>query len=457
MNELKKTLYFGGAAVLLALIAFISSPKRVTPEAFIDTGELFFPDFQDPNEATTLEVVEYNEETGTPVPFKVTFKDGQWTIPSHYDYPADAKDRLSKTAAGVIGIRKDEFRSDNVTDHEALGVIDPLDETVTTLKGRGTRITLKNANGNVLADFIMSKNIEGKKKLRYVRVPGQKRVYASKVDIDLSTKFADWINKDLLEVTKADINKVILKDYSINERSGTVQNRDVVVLSRDGSNWKAKKMGKTQEVDKTKMNNLLTAIDELSIVGVRPKPQGLTKSLTKSSAGMKVKTEGMLSLQSKGYYFTRDGQLLSNEGEIQAQTLDGVTYTLRFGEVVYGSGLAVTAGTDNNNEKTDKDTAENRYLFVTTQFDGSQFKEPPLPKNTAFKTKADSLWTDADKQNKKIQDTHDQWQKKIERGQKLSDDLNERFAKWYYVISNDNFKKLHLKRKDLIKKKEKTS
>jgi len=456
MTELKKTMIFGGVGIALALLAFITSPSRVTPEAFLDTGELFFPEFQDPNEATTLEVIEFDAETGSAIPFKVTFKDGQWTIPSHHDYPADAKDRLAKTAAGVIGIRKDEFRSDNPADHEALGVIDPLDETATTLKGQGTRITLKNANDNVLADFIMSDEIEGREHFRYVRIPGKKRVYAAKVDIDLSTKFGDWIEKDLMKVTKADIKQIILKDYSINERTGSVRNRDVVKLTKDGSTWKANKMAKNQEVNNTKMNDLLKAVDELAIVGVRPKPAGLTQSLTKASDGMKVNTEALLSLQSKGYYFTRDGQLLSNEGEIQAKTKDGVIYTLRFGEIVYGSGLAVTAGTDSGDD-TQKDSGENRYLFITTQFDPSDFKEPPLPKNTDFQTKADSLWSDADKKNKQLQDKHDQWQAKIDKGQKLSDELNARFAKWYYVISNDSFEKLHLKRKDLIKKKEKAT
>jgi hypothetical protein len=65
----------------------------------------------------------------------VTFENGRWTIPSHHGYPADGKDRLAKTAAGLIGLTKDDFRTDNVADHEACGVIDPLDNTVQTLKG----------------------------------------------------------------------------------------------------------------------------------------------------------------------------------------------------------------------------------------------------------------------------------------------------------------------------------
>jgi hypothetical protein len=33
--------------------------------------------------------------------------------------------------------------------------------------------------------------------------------------------------------------------------------------------------------------------------------------------------------------------------------------------------------------------------------------------------------------------------------------LNERFADWYYVISDDVYRKIHLSHDDLVKKKEK--
>ena len=134
---------WAGAAVLLLLLAFLTAPRGFTPDAFLDQGEAFFPEFTDPNVATTLEVIEFDEETAASRPFKVTFTQGKWTIPSHHDYPADGQDRLARTAAGVIDIRKDDFRSNNVADHEACGVIDPLDQTVTTLKGRGKRVTIK--------------------------------------------------------------------------------------------------------------------------------------------------------------------------------------------------------------------------------------------------------------------------------------------------------------------------
>ena len=456
MDEKRKTIFFGGAAIVLLLLVLITSPRSVTPEVFLDQGEAFFPEFTDPNQATSLEVIDYDEETGEALPFKVLFKDGKWSIPSHHDYPADGKDRLAKTAAGVIDIKKDDFRTNNVADHEACGVIDPLDETETSLEGRCTRVTLKAENDKVLADFIIGKEIPDRTGFRFVRVPEQKRVYMVRMNIDISTKFSDWIEPDLLQVTKSDIKELTIKDYSINERSGQVNQRDQVILKKDGDNWNANKMSSNQEVDKTKVNALLRTIDDLSIVGVRTKPQGLSRSLSRSEGAMRIGQGDLLSLQSKGYFFTRDGQLLSNEGETKVHTKDGVIYTLRFGEIVYGSGIDVSAGAETNTDE-DSGPAENRYLFITTEFDPSEFMEPANPNNTDFQTKADSLWTDADRENKKKQDTYDVWQGKIDKGSKLSNELNERFANWYYVISSESFDKIHLKRKDLVKAKEEES
>ena len=95
MLERKKTLIFAGAALLLLVLAILTAPRTKTPDAFLDQGELFFPNFTDPNSATSLEVIDYDAETGEALPFKVLFADGKWTIPSHHDYPADGKDMES--------------------------------------------------------------------------------------------------------------------------------------------------------------------------------------------------------------------------------------------------------------------------------------------------------------------------------------------------------------------------
>jgi hypothetical protein len=91
-REMSKTLVFVAAACLMVGAAYLTTADRsIRSEAFDDQGAEFFPDFKDPNACTTLEVVDYDPATADILPFKVTLKDGKWTIPSHYDYPADAK------------------------------------------------------------------------------------------------------------------------------------------------------------------------------------------------------------------------------------------------------------------------------------------------------------------------------------------------------------------------------
>ena len=133
MNELNKTAIFVGIALVLGVVAFASAPRRAAPDLFFDVGEAFFPEFADPDAAASLEVMEFDEDTASATPFQVTNQGGLWTIPSHHDYQADGAERLSNIAADIISLVKEDFRSDNVADHEALGVIDPSDLTTSSL------------------------------------------------------------------------------------------------------------------------------------------------------------------------------------------------------------------------------------------------------------------------------------------------------------------------------------
>jgi hypothetical protein len=453
MTEKKRTVTYVWVALGLFVLALVTTiPGSRTPKEFFDQGEPFYPNFTDPNTAATLEVVDFNEETGAAIPFKVTFENGKWIIPSHYNYPANGKDRLAKTAAGVIDVKKDDYRTDNPVEYEALGVIDPLDQTVTNVKGRGKRVTIKGTGDRILADFIIGKKVESSEGMYFVRVPSQKRVYAAKMDIDISSKFSDWIDSDLLKVTKDDIQRVTIKDYSINERTRLIENHDVIVLTKKDYSWSANKMLATEEVDNVKMNDLLTALDELSIVDVRPKPEGLTESLQKMSGPIRITQSDVQSLQSKGFYFTQDGALVSNEGEIETETKDGVVYILRFGEVVFESGETAAASSDTAKVK---ESGENRYMFMSAFFDNNYFKEPPKPTDTNFANKPDSALSAADQENKERDKAYKEWQSNVEKGHKIAKDLNDGFAKWYYVISSSSFDKIHKKRKDLVIKKTK--
>ena len=80
MSETQKTITFGIGALILALLALATAPRLVSPDAFLDRGEPFFPEFNDPNVARTLSVLEFDEETASARPFQVTNRNGLWIL-----------------------------------------------------------------------------------------------------------------------------------------------------------------------------------------------------------------------------------------------------------------------------------------------------------------------------------------------------------------------------------------
>src|SRR5690606_9921043 len=264
-------------------------------------------------------------------------KDGRWTIPSHHGYPADAKEQMAKSAGMLIGLSKGGVRSDRTEDHPAFGVVDPKDMAA-DLEGRGTLVTFEDAAGNQLASLIIGNEVEGHEEMRYVRVPGKKRTYVAKLPTTPSTKFEDWIETDLLAVSSYDVERIVLDNYSIDEQTFSRIPGDLVTLEKKEFDWTLDGLDEaTEEVDDARVGEITSELADLKIVGVRSKPDGLTRDLTRAE-GIQLNAETVLSLQGRGFFVTNDGQLFSNEGDLIASTKKGVTYTLRFGEVLYGTG-----------------------------------------------------------------------------------------------------------------------
>ncbi len=472
MNELKKTLGFAAAAAALVGLALVTAPRRPSAAVFSEVGGKFYPGFDSPDKATSLEVVEFDEAWTAVQRFKVEFRNARWTIPSHHGYPADARERLSKTAGAVIGLVKDDIRSENAEHHEAYGVVDPEDTKVAATKGRGKRVTLRDVNGQVLADFIFGKEVREGSGMKYVRLPGQKRVYSTKTKAEISARFSDWIETDLLKLSTPSVRKIVIDDYRIRfdgPEGGRIIDRATHHLARDdgAAPWKIGGLKENEEVNAEKVGEMLTALGELKIAGVRPKPPVLTRDL-RLSGDVEVKKrmtmEQQLALQSlpqKGYYFLPDGTLVSNEGELQVSGDDGAVYTLRFGDVLVGEGAAVSSGAeDPKKDPKEKKGSENRYLMVTARFDEALLGAPPAePKAyVADPAKKPEEQKAEEEKAKKEKEEHDRKKKdhdkKIEDGKKRVQELTDRFAEWYYVISADVFKKLRKTRTDVVKPKE---
>lgn len=417
MNATSRTMVFVGVAAVTALAAagvrYANRPVAI--EGFSDMGQEFFADFADPLKALELSVVKYDTETNEPQSFSVRQNDkGLWVIPSHHDYPAEAAERLAKTAASLIGIKKLGIRSRSKEDWGRYGVEDPSaevaasgsDEKDDENSTRGTRITLRDSSSNALVDLIVGKPVEDLAQHFFVRQPDKNPVFITKLDVDLSAKFADWIEPDLLKLNQNDIVNVVVDQYSVDEEQGAILQGEKYEFNKDTNAGKWAMAGldlNVESLKETAVTDITRNLDQLKIIGVRPKPAGLNADLTVSK---EVAQNPLLQkvlqtdMQRQGFYIARgadeDVKLVSNEGELIAGTNNGVKYTLYFGEIARGTAKDIETGL--NEPKADGETKEGekaadeaeaedkpagpdagprRYLLVKVEFDESLLGEKP--------------------------------------------------------------------------------
>ncbi len=330
----------------------------------------------------------------------------------------------------------------------------------------------------------------------------------------LATDFGKWIERDLLQLNPNDVKQLTLKDYSIvrtqNQRNAvqlkmdakiswdTIQgiwNLDIFQLYDDRNKAHDAQVGEGEELAKTKLDDLKNALDDLKIESVDRKPEGLGADLALDEK-LLANEELMTSLAEHGFFAgPRDDklQIFSRNGEVNVDCADGVRYVLRFGDV---AGVQEGAGLDKLN----------RYLLVSVQLAENMLAKPVLEEEPAgpeasppaadpatktpmtegsgcqeesktdepnktdtkakddTKSKADTKAKvdgkakpaiDPDQQRRqRIKLANERllkdYEEKHKKAQGRVASLNARFANWYYVISEDTYKKIHLGRADII-------
>jgi len=512
MTETNKTVLFVFVAVVVGLVAWLARPRVAGfDEADSVINQPLFPEFKDPAVASSLELVQFDDQSGQPKPFKVTQVkkenqkgEGEWVIPSHQNYPADAKEHLAEAATALLGLTVLRVASQSMGDHEVYGVVDPMAKGLKPgAPGVGLRATMRDKGDNVLVDLIIGKEVPDRKELRYVRRTGQDPVYEVRLKTDkLSTNFGDWIEKDLLKLSTFDVKGAQIYDYSLDIVNASIVQRGQMALeySSDDSKWKLaedkafqsgkwidQKLADDEELNTQKLDDMKYALGDLKIVDVSRKPAALSANL-RDAGTLKKDRASLESLMQRGFFpvKTERGteELLSTEGEVRVVMKDGVVYLLRFGNIAGSASPSPKAdekGKDATQEEKDKSGGVNRYLFVMAEFNPDLIEKPklepipPEPKPDEKKPEAkkeepkkpEAKKEDAkkdekpdpkaereriEKENKKKED---EYKEKIKKGEDRVKELNARFADWYYVIADDVYKKIHLGRKDVVKKKEK--
>jgi len=447
----------------------IATRPRETIESPDVRGEPLFPNFDSPLAAASLEIVEYDEELGVVRPFIVTQIDDRWSIPSHGNYPTDAEDQLVAALTDLMDLTVLEVASEIRRDHELYGVIDPDPDTLQVgAAGVGLRVTIRDRKANVLLAMIVGREVRDRPDLRYVRRVGQIPVYTVRVNTDkLSTRFSDWIDGDLLKLNSWDIRQVQIRDHSI-ER--TAANAALVLRSemtldcgdRDEPKWrllehktfeqgrpKTQKLAGDQVLDAGKLNDMRHTLSDLKIVDVVRRPKGLDAVL-QGAGSQEADLKTIASHFERGFYVaeSREGMTLyCQEGEVHILTRDGIRYLLRFGKI------------DEERTDTSKGQTENgdqfalyRYLIVKAEFDREATPEPelePLPETqpSANNSRLLAERTRISRENeRKLQE----YRERIAANKARVKELNDCFSDWYYIVSDDDFRKIRLSQQDIV-------
>ncbi len=441
MSENAKTITF----VLVGLLAIAIGIVSVPSSAEVDEGTLVGTDltkaFDAPEAARRLRIVRFDEDTATLREFEVAEQNGLWSIPSKDGYPADAAKQMAEAATSLMDRKILKLASQNAGDHEQFGVTDPLSPKLEPgQKGVGTRVTMSDEQSKPLVDLILGKAVRDAEGQRYVREAGRDAVYVIEIDpAKLSTDFENWIEKDLLKLNAWDLQQVEVKDYSA--EMGLVMGQDgrptigvawdpradmTLAYSDADAKWTPVKLRKfdpkqgehgdyvdftlaeDEELNSETLNALKSALDDLKIVDVKHKPQGLSENL-KAGEDFMNNREALQDLISKGFAATatQEGgaqEIISSDGEVIATLKNGAEYVLRFGSLTNTSGSAdkqekeekpeeksetKSAAPDGEDKTADKNDVH-RYLFVMARFNENAVPRPELVKLPDLPTKADA-------------------------------------------------------------------
>ena len=268
----------------------------------------------------------------------------------------------------------------------------------------------------------------------------------------------------------------------------------------DKNQAKEESLAADEELASAKLNDLRNALGDLKIIDVVRKPAGLSADL-KAEEAFAGDREAVTSLAQRGFFAVQKGDMVSSNGETVIGMKDGVEYLLRFGNgtTVSGDGTATQeeAPADGAGASPDAE-ATGRYLFVTARFNEGLLEKPaldPLPEPPAG---ADAATPDGDKDKqdadakeatdagdakvdgaadelKKAEEAEakaqaaleerrrveaenrrkqEQYDEQVKGAEKKVRDLNNRFADWYYVVSDKEYDKIHLGRDAMVQKKE---
>lgn len=395
------------ATVAIVMIGLTWLVYRLTqpsiPDAFVKVGQAFFEMFET-GQVSQMELAAV-DKSGKALSFSVRKTNGLWTIPSHYDYPAEAVERLSRTTSELIGLERRTLASSEKGAQALLGTLDPTsEEGKADPENAGKLLRFIDSNGEPVFELIVGKQVEKKttgndsllgleepeERMFYVRVPSEKDTYTAKLDLDISTKFADWIDTELLELSAAEMRQVnvdnsrlearqVMTNQGIEVRRVRVPGEELKLQKADDfAEWTLPDLNQELEMMNAEaVNPLIQTIEAVKLMGVRPRHKYQGRSVLDGNlefqfpaevandipAQQAILDELQDDLLSRGFGLSQDPEsnqikLVSEHGQLSTTTKDGLVYTLYFGSQVVGSEESIEIGTADAKPEAETDTTK---------------------------------------------------------------------------------------------------
>ena len=424
---------------MLAVVAIVTSaaaayfypwPVEVAESAIVG-NPLFEP--YDSSSVRQIRIVKFNDDRGGLDNILLRRKAEKWIIPAKKDFIASNSGQISLAASSLIESDVLQEVTDEQQAYLDYGVVDPDKHASTPNRSAlGTKIILQDRDLKEIASLIVGTRVkdDSTQLQHFVRIPGQPTVYVINFDERaLQTDFRSWIDPNLFELRDpAMVNKVAIRNYQVNnEQLGTAaprynyradmklkyrQNRllvELMTIEQPAGNELWKNVALTPE-----LSQQFQPVGSQSAAVFFPDVLLKKKDLSKVLQTPKPDAADAIFESAKAYGFLKTGfenatfDFMSVGGEVSVETNDGVVITLYIGNIA---------------EKSDAtDVQLNYYVMLCAGVDESLLPEPEKP---------------ADPEEKAYLRLVEERKGKIKAARLRAAGLNQRYAPWFYIVSED--------------------
>jgi hypothetical protein len=381
-------------AIILSLLAILSSIYLAIPQAKEDVqtvSQKLLLETVRAEDLDRIRITAWDARNLKSQYIEIERRGLNWVLPQHYFYKANAGTRIGDLAGSLLNIEIAQPILVSNDDLNEYHLHDPQDELAGDVK-YGRRLGLWTKDGSNVLDVIIGAEVPNEMDKRYMRFVDSNQVYQIHFDQDLPVRFVDWVQTTLLEIDPQKIRYLQLRQYSFDEQRQRLRPGLSVQFARNRADglWQSPNAPDKHVTNDAAVYRILRAVVEANIHGVEPFVKDPEK----------IKRFGFFPNYNIGIGAGSD-PIVGNEGVVVIGTSDGIFYNLFLGE------LASLA----ENELGAK---RYRYMLVACRYD----------------IKSDDAY---DGRNAK---------ELMQQGTEKVKDLNKEFGKYFYIIEDDDFKKL---------------